>query len=776
MPTSVNPRRSGQPRTAALAHGPELRTRMRAGDTSGNNWQADVIRFDRDGPGVVGYYLDLIQLLSSLCPLRPQVQQRDGTWGFVDDPVLTTILAGYRSNLYSQPELVGLHARHREGVGECWIIWSEEIGWCIATVPNVRVSRGGGFVDFTDPYGTSRRVPRSQVWKSWDPDPYEPWLARSPVRRALPDIRRIHSAVRNQIRTSDSRLLMNGLLAFPQGQGGAAPLADPSAGGPRQGASQVIDDFIDLSHEAFSDDDSPAAHMPFPYEGEKAEWVEIGRGVDGGVLEIERTALEAFARAVNFPAQLLTLGPGSANHWNEWVLQEVQHKMGLAPKLTPVCADITAAYFRPMVERVKGRVGSWDVDPERVRVHFDMSFLTASPDNTGQVIEAWRLGLIEREEAAEKLGIDKPLELPIGLSEFEMWELATGSKGAPYAEVDADNRLILPDLPPEEEDPFAEPEEPEPGVVDAEVVPPPAPTPAAPTPVENRVPPALPPRTAAAEAPGAALLERLVEVDRRLDAQLSGAVATMVTAVTAEVAKEVVKALPPRSPERAALRALPPEQAWVQAPPSARARVDVAEVAQRTLAAHEPTVRSAFDDAAADAADAWADAGWGVPEYLAAIGAAVLLLGITEFVVDAFEDLATAPADVPFDAAKRVLRLRPPASIVRLAVAAAAGARVDATGHVVASAAGTPAAADGLPWEGSTGMATGHKALQRLRETGVPVTFEWMHSFFGRPQTPYPPHLALDGEVFASPSDVPGGLFPGDHAWCRCALVPKVAL
>ena len=76
------------------------------------------------------------------------------------------------------------------------------------------------------------------------------------------------------------------------------------------GCRKTVDDFITIGQEAFNDDDSPAASMPFPHIGGKAEYVQVGRPVDEQVLEVEKAALEAFARGVNFPAQLLTVGPG----------------------------------------------------------------------------------------------------------------------------------------------------------------------------------------------------------------------------------------------------------------------------------------------------------------------------------------------------------------------------------------------------------------------------------------------------------------------------------
>ncbi len=783
----LNRRRSGEPRTAALVPATDVRSRMRSSSTTGEKWQRQVIKYDREGPGILGYYLDTVSLLASLCPLTVEVKQKDGTWARSDDPVLAVALAGYKSKLAGQAELVAAHTRHREALGECWVIYSDDLGWVVQTIPNVTIAAGGDVVDFTDSYGLKRRVPKDRVWKSWVPDPYEPWLPTSPVRRGLPELRRLNASTRNQTRSAESRLVTNGLIAFKPDASGTRPLRNAADGGPqRDGAERIVDDFITLSQEAFHDDDAPSASVPFPYVGEPAVPVDLGRGIDSGAIQVEDKALEAFARAVNFPAQLLTLGPGAANHWNEWLLQESQHKMGLAPKMLPVCNDITEFYLRPMVARIRNRVGSWDIRPDAVRVGFDMSFLTKKPDLSGQALEAYRLGIISREEVNDQLGISKPLEIPVGLSEYEHWELATGSKGAPYAEVDADGRLILPPVDegmgmgpdggmgmeptPDEEMPIEEPlpENGESFVAEDAVI-------------DTQQMPEPPPQVAAVGDDLVGVLpEALAEVDKALEAELMGLSTAIQTAIRAEVAKEAIKMLPPRSPERVAMRDLSPDEVWQQVPDDVRARVDVRAVAEREAQRYQAEVQEAFEAAAEAASEAWQDAGLSVPEFLVAVGAAVLLLAVADEVVDALSAIVKAPleaAEALVPGRRRRLRpVRGRTVVVRSGMAAAAGARVDSSGRLQRSEGGTPIAENGQPWEGSTGMALGDKSARQMAKIGQDtgafrMRYRWEHSFFGKPDTPYPPHLALDGRYFASLSDVPDGLFPGDHPWCRCAFL-----
>lgn len=750
MHNPVNSRRSGSPRTAALLVASEVRTKLRAGQTSGEPWQHRVMEYDREGPGVLGYYLDIVGLLASLCPLIVEERETSGEWVPSKDPVLAVALSGYRSELSSQGELVAAQVRHREGVGECWIVYSDEIGWCISTIPNVTVVRGSNAVDFTDPYGVRRRVPDGRAWRSWIMDPYEPHRSTSPIRRVLPELRRLRAATRNQTRLAESVLAMNGLLAFEPGPDGAGRVLGPEQGGAqtRSKVAQIIDDYVTLAKESFEDDDAPSAAVPYPYEGPAAQYIELGRNIDAGSIQVEDKALEAFARGVNFPAQLLINGPGSANHWNEWVLQDVQHRTGLAPKITPVCDDITVAYLRPMVQVLNGQVGSWNKDPRRVRVGFDMSYLTQKPDLTAQLMEAWRAGIASREEVADALGIKELLQVPVGLSEYEHWELASGSKGAPYAEVDPKGRLIVPAPAPEAPAELGTGEEP-PSEGDS-----------------LQEPPAPPPQLAALGVGNTSAVRRLPEtlgaIDQRLEAQLSGVANAARAAAAAEVAKQV-----------GTNDELTPEQLWMSVDPEVRAKVDVKAVVAGVVKRYGGDVEAAYDEAVTAIEQAYDEADLTVPEFAVRVGVAVFVLYLISEVTDFFGSLATAPIDIGTKFSAR--SLRPSTTAVRASMSAAAGARVDVAGRLVPSQSGMPMTTDGTPWQGTTGLALGHNsAVNMKRQPGWKVTYVWRHGFFGQPRRPFPPHLALDGSEFDDPANVPGGLYPGDHPWCRCGLTWRI--
>jgi hypothetical protein len=777
----------------------ELRGQLlRSTPGTGTGWQTKVIKHDRDGPGVVGYYLDTVALLASLCPLVPEVQGRDGRWARSDDPVLNVVVNGYRSPLFEQHDLVAAHVRAREGVGEAWVIWSEDIGWHVATVPNVAaVSGGQGAVQWTDLYGITRKTPGHQVYRSWVPDPWQPWLPTSPVRRALPNIRRIHSAVRSQIRAADSRLVMNGLLAFPD-ENEARPLRSDPADGEvqRDGIDDVIADYMQLAQKAFTDDDSVAATVPFPYLGQAAVPIDLGRDIDEHAAAMEDKGIEGFARDVNFPAQLLTSGPGTSNHWNEWLLAEIQQKMGLAPKLIPVCADITTIYFRPMVRQIRNRVGSWDIDPARVRVAPDYSFLASKPDKAGKAIEAYRNGVITRDECMAELGFTEQMDLPSGLSEYEHWQIVTGRPGAPYVEVDGEGRVLVPEQPDMggmggEMAPEGAPE----GAPALEGGPPPggillpeegagvADDPAA---VDTGPPPAGPPMVAALGDPEdpdtvrvEAALAALAAIDVALAARLEATASAAALAATTEVAKAVIRAYPARDERRETLRGLPPEGVWAAADPSIRSTVDVESVATDALAPYQPQIEDLLAEAEAAIAEVYGEQGWTVPEILVALAATALVAGIVGTVVGWAFDPARFTAEAaarPFS--RRVLRV--PMGVIVGAMMVAGGAAVGLDNKMVRSAGGAPVPQSGGPWMGGTGTATGHNAVEAILNSpatlpfGTGVALKWRHGVLRTPKEPFPPHVALDGLVFDNLAQIPGGYHPQDHPMCSCVASPTL--
>lgn len=667
------------PVTAALTPevpvGPRARLQRRGKSVP---WQERVKDYDRNGPGVAGYYLDTVALMAMLCPLYVSVRNKSGDYERSDDPILQVALDAWRGALMAQPDLVYHAVRGRESLGRIWNIRDVETGHNVVTqITSVDDNRVG----WRDLYGRQRISPIEtpagvMVWRSWYPDPYEQWEATSPMRRALPNLRRLRSIVRNQTRSSDSRMATNGIVSFPTdptevlsrpfAEGGGT--GGQGVGGQR-GVPQRIRDFIELSNLAHEDDESPAAMVPFPVEGPPPVWTEVGRQLDPMTLEAERVAIEGFARDVNFPQQLLTFGPGAANHWNEFMMQEVAVKLALAPKLQPVCNDVLVMHLQPMIARFRQELTEWrrSVDPRHVRVEFDLSFLLRRPSQVMEMIRCYELGIATRQQVAEEIGLKgEVLPLPNGMSEYEHWELSTNGKGAPYAEVDRENNLIVPDLgaggpmgalPPAAPIDGAPPvdasaemsqalgagpgggdlgavTEPTAPPVVASLLPPVrrwspekarsvreqlAIAAAAKSPpddesdrsavVQTSVTAALPSKTEVTEDPRVATTRLLyadaIAGDVKLSAELTALLGAIAADIERAVARKVIQAHQPRSELRQRLSTLPLGEVWQNADPHVRAAFPLDETVAEEVERYQPQVQAAYEESAQTFLDKW---------------------------------------------------------------------------------------------------------------------------------------------------------------------------
>lgn len=774
------PRRSGEPRQSGEQRAPEqgrtaalmqrasvpakakLMTTTTGSGRNGKSWEDEVIDFDRNGPGILGYYLDTVALLATMVPFVVEELNSDGRWERSEDGVLSAIAAAFRGHLpqITQAELVFRAVRAREALGRCWIIADQELGWCV-TARGVPQDDPDKSLVWTTMYGTQRKTPGDRVYYSWVGDTYDDWLPTSSVRRALPDLRRIRAAVRNQTRTSNSRMLTNGLLAFPDGEFSTSrPMAstrnDDGTESELTGVDALLDDFLDLAKLGFADDDSPAANIPFPYIGQKAEWISLGGDIDQGSFDSERMGIEGFARSVNFPQKLLTEGPGDSNHWNEYLLNETMIRVGLAPKVDPVADQVTACHFRPLIALFSRQLSDWHKVPARCRIVPDYDRLLQRPKQGAEMLSAYQSGVASRQEVADAFNITDKLDLPNGMSEFEFWELVSHVSGAPYSETDPDGNLIVPAAPGGAMGGF------ELGTGEGVTAPPTGIPGAEPTPGTDVAEPPMPTAVTAAASKSDRMdpndvYEWAVTQDQRLEAKLDATAEVIVAAITAEIARRVVMAMPPRSEERSRLRDMDPSRVWLAAPLEARSNVDPEQVAREVVEKHRQQVQTIFVEGQQSLARRWGPllgaviTAEAISKATSALLAAIVPWYVIRFGKGTVEKSATG------------------ATITRSAMAVAAGAKTESDMTMTVSAGNTPIPTEGGEWRGNLGMFTGHAVTQALSSFfGQAVEWQWIHGFYGEPQDPYPPHVDLDRQRFPNPAAVPGGFSILDHPGCRC--------
>lgn len=382
------------------------------------DWQADAKRFART-VGVARFSANIVASASSRCLLRVENRDVNGDWQETTDDRLASLMDDYSNATFGQeaPELVRLHSWHYQVAGEGAIVTHDgERGvaeWMVVSLDaidwdkpapgqaTIRLTPGGTVID-----GRAFEVNRDLVQHFWFPD--EEWLglATSPMTAAMDDLRRYRSLVRHAQRQADSYLAMNGVLWTPneahETDDPSAQAGDPEAAEP---VDRVLQSYEDFARIGVAEDDRLESVVPpmWWWDGDKPEWVEIGRPLDEHGIAYRAEALQDWARGVDLPASLVTGGgPGDKNHWVEWLVDEKFFKSSVAPTMDRVChQDLTVAYLAPRL-RLMGIT-----DLSNYRVGYDPTDVIVHPDKSDKALRAWMSGLLGSESTLREMGFDE---------------------------------------------------------------------------------------------------------------------------------------------------------------------------------------------------------------------------------------------------------------------------------------------------------------------------------------------------------------------------------
>jgi hypothetical protein len=369
-------------------------------------WQARA-RFFARHLGVVRFANGLTATSASRVRLVPERRASPGSNEFIaidpsTDPAalaVQEIIAGYRNHRDSTQELLRRHVWQYKTPGEMVQIVEEGpqgYEWSIVSTSQCEFRRDGVLVrdipggTFYD--GSARLVPLAQARRFWTPDEDWPGLATSPLEGVLADCERYWSLGRRIRRETESVLGMAGVLWTPE-EAHTYPLRPNGAS---DSVSKQDRQFWEIARSAFGDDDSVEAVAPFSlhYSGTFTEprWVNIGRMLDPRTFEARREALECIARGLDPPQKIIVSGPGEANHWGDWALDEAFVKTSLSPVLDTIChGDLTEATLHPML-RWYAQTKGWAGNPEDWRMGYDAVDLIVHPDRAAVSVDIWSKG------------------------------------------------------------------------------------------------------------------------------------------------------------------------------------------------------------------------------------------------------------------------------------------------------------------------------------------------------------------------------------------------
>lgn len=430
----------------------------------------DQLEVDRyvDTIGWAGFYVQIKAMLGAMCPWI--VEERRGTeWTPVEDPRINAM-----AHLIQPPNrsTAGLRFRSlmlQASIAEhaFWPCHTDERGICFDIAHPQQMRRSQQGAEFFAVATREDARPGRPGWheyelarlrRHWIPDRKWPDQSDPELATVLTELRLYESTVLDLLRSSQSRMLMNGLLYIPTEPGGtpttdgegpwvgeAADLMDGGDANPDTpaggGLQALIADFSAFGARAFRDHlgTDVASRMPYPFPHfAEPKMIELGRAMSGESLQALHEIVMAAARGLHIPTQFLVSGEASANHWNDAELRRSLHERAVYPELEPHNEFWTEMALRPLLALSRaGGLVIGDGDPADYRLACDTSVLDVKSDSLQTWALAHATGVASRSWLAAKLGVPEAelLELPSNVTDWERWLYSKASAARAGAHV-----------------------------------------------------------------------------------------------------------------------------------------------------------------------------------------------------------------------------------------------------------------------------------------------------------------------------------------------------
>jgi len=404
-------------------------------------WQATIRGYDDEGPGFIGFSLDLKALTASLCDLTVEERADDGTWAPTESDLMQQVGSLFVGVEESANDLLYAQVRGVSAVGEVFLETTDHLGEVAYRIVQSnqlgqkREIEGASFVVVRDSEnareGTDgddwRLVPVQKLQRLHWADPKWPATAWSPLKRCIPDIERYLSIVRSMDAGHKSRLLNASMvwLAAEAAQAYARPT------GPNQVGRNFHTDFSRHGRKALTKFSALEEYIPFslstPNEYGPPQVVEFGRDVTSEELAAEEQAVKAVARGLDLPQRVLTDGPGEGNHWSDWLLSADVIRTSVRPNVERQLTQLSAMQLRPLIATLVqlGRIPP--TDPTMFRWGADFSEVTRNPDESETALRYYMAGILNRNAAGRRgmnLADDEFMDLED--PETDWWETHHG--------------------------------------------------------------------------------------------------------------------------------------------------------------------------------------------------------------------------------------------------------------------------------------------------------------------------------------------------------------
>lgn len=390
-------------------------------------WQTKVRWFDNEGPGYVGFSLDLKAVLSSLATV--EVTKLDGTP--VDNDWIAKSFRGIR---WATTLEDNIHARvrSRASVGEYWNCYTTR-GWITASTPQLYPAQKNGYGDYEYKYILLRPHDKPSESFLGNSDNALP-LLRTPERCINPGNTfsgEATSALRRTLRELECyTLLMQGIINDRKSLAQWAKIAylgeddgkwrqDPNFS--KSGVPPIIKDFMLLGKDR--DLDSPSQIYPTMGPA-RPEIIDLASPIDPHLIPLLEYLTASFARSVNMPVRAITGEAG--NDWSDYQMWESLVTMGIKPDLQAVLDEITVNIWRPGIKKLKELRPDLplDVSPDLLKLSANLEDVSRVRSNPNEVIQLLTSRVINFDQARKMLNIPDTgkFEFPSELSENEAIE------------------------------------------------------------------------------------------------------------------------------------------------------------------------------------------------------------------------------------------------------------------------------------------------------------------------------------------------------------------
>lgn len=245
---------------------------------------------------------------------------------------------------------------------------------------------------------------QSLVARIFRPDDELDFNVTSWSRHALTTLREVDLYNRHIVATLLSRLVFNGVLLIPE------EVTFPVNPQFKDAPDPFIAELVAIGMRGIKDPGSPGSALPVPIRVpaqfiDKFTHLILATGVDEKVIQGRAAAMERLARQLPAPPEAME-GKSELNHWNAYVDSADNVKYYFGSTMELLTGGLSEIFLWPMLAAAGAPIQTPD-GKGRYVVWYDISDLTADPDNSENAQAARTLNSISDDAYLKSIGLDE---------------------------------------------------------------------------------------------------------------------------------------------------------------------------------------------------------------------------------------------------------------------------------------------------------------------------------------------------------------------------------